>query len=398
MKFVKKLIAVIMALVLICSIATPTLAAQADEMVSPEDYAEYLEDEGVSAITSDDVIGIWCEVSDFFRLMTGNRFPTEETLAISFDEYLVSVNANIAETCGINLIDITQIIPPINGFAEFVEEKTPVDTVALKQSLTEQADKFQANGNTDMAMILRFLAAYMSIIDELYVCALPTADPNVYEISVEMTYRDKTVETIGTQLLINKETGDIYTEKGTGILGIGFNFNVYDVVLYAVVDAWQRNFGFAVIYDEAANAIPFLWDIATRRYHFDYKGLQWRIQAWKGTYNSLASGAEVGIYTRDPDLALGTFYNCASDDQMMTMTVKLFYNDNELLHLGPKKHWWMTGFKFNGKIYQSEQLTLEYTIEMFDEEIVKAFTTAIDNEEHHDAKYTVDGTTVSVVW
>ncbi len=398
MKITKKIISVVMAFVLICSIATPTLAAQSEEMTSPEDYAEYLEEQGKPALTSDDVIEAWCAVSDFFRLMTGDRFPTEETLAISFDEYLVSVNANIVKTCGINIIDIAQIIPPINGFAEFIEEKTPVDTVALKQSFTEQANNFAANGNKDMAMILRLLAAYMSIIDELYVYTVPTADPNVYEISVEMTYRDKTVETIGTQLLINKETGDVYTEKGTGILGIGFNFNVCDVLLYTVIDAWQRNFGFAVIYDEAANAIPFLWDIATRRYPFEYKGLQWRIQAWKGTYNSLASGAEVGIYTREPDKAMSTFYNCASDDQMMTMTVRLSYQGTELLELGPKKHWWMTGFKFNGRIYEAEELTLEYTIEMFDMEMVDAFTKAIDAEENHDAQYTVNGTIVSVVW
>ena len=48
--------------------------------------------------------------------------------------------------------------------------------------------------------------------------------------------------------------------------------------------------------------------------------------------------------------------------------------------------------------YEAESLLLEYTIEMPDKEMVRAFTQAIDNEENKDTTYTVNGTTVSVVW
>ena len=42
------------------------------------------------------------------------------------------------------------------------------------------------------------------------------------------------------------------------------------------------------------------------------------IQIWKGNY-LISNGGEVGLYNRKPG-SIGSYYNCANDEQMMEMT------------------------------------------------------------------------------
>jgi hypothetical protein len=237
----------------------------------------------------------------------------------------------------------------------------------------------------------------MSIIDKIELYTEATDDPAIYEICFNMVFRDGAKEQIRTGMLVNTQTGELYNHDGKGILGLGFNFNFEDMVIYTVVDAWTRDFGFAVIYDVIANAVG-IYDYETRRYHFDYDGLEWMIQVWKGTYFYVTNGAEVGIYNRVPGEEMGTFYNCATDEQMMEMSMKLSHNGKELFSMEPQKHWWLTGFHLSGTVYKPASLTMEYSIKFPNTTMLKAFTDAVDNEENGDAKYSVNGTTVSVVW
>lgn len=396
MKITTKVISLFMAVVLIFTMTTPVFAASDNSMKSVAEYKDMLADEGYAALTTAEVAEKMKACSDFFRLMTGGKFPSEEKLDITFDKFLTDANLYIVKNCGIDMESILESLPPLNSFAELAVETFEIDPVALRDAMFEESKKQDEEG-TGLGVIYYFIGCYMSIIDKIELYAEPTEDPVIYEICFNMVFRDGVKEKIRTGMLVNTENGELYNGDGKGMLGLGFNFNFKDMVIYTVVDAWTRNFGFAVIYDVIANTIG-VYDYETRRYRFDYDGLEWMIQVWKGTYFYVTNGAEVGIYNRVPGEEMGTFYNCANDDQMMEMQMKLLYKDKVLINTAPQKHWWLTGFHLSGRVYEPASLTIIYSITFPDTTMLKAFTDAVDKEESGDATYTVSGTTVTVNW
>ncbi len=399
MKMARKITAVILAIVLFFTITTSTLAASNSPIRTRAGYATFLTlRTGKPALSSAEFIDILNRLSGFFRLLTNGKFPSEEKLDVSYDEFLLVANHHILANSGLDIAALIGNFPPLNINIGYVTEKFEIDTTAARELMFSLRDECYQKGEYDLANVYYFVGVYVSIIDKAYFYAAPTKEnETIYEVYLELTYRDGLSDTFSTGILVDAVTGEIYGRNGNGIFGIGFNCNMNDMVVYALVNAWHREFGFAVIYDIAADILP-VWDIITRRFYFDYNGLEWLIQAWKGSYFMIATGAEVGVYNRVPGEELGTFYNCATDDQLMTMTMKLSHEDTLLLDLAPQKHWWINGFKMNGLSYEPESLHLEFSIEMPDMNMVNAFTQAIENEEHKDTTYTVNGTTVSVVW
>ena len=396
MNFTRKIVAVLMSLVILGTMAMPTLAASEKSMKSVAQYTDMLESEGYPAITTAEVAEKLKACSDFFRLMTNGKFPSEERIDISFDKFLTDANLYVVQNCGVDMESILKSLPPLNNLSVLAVETFEIDPVAFREAMFEECKRQDEQG-TGLGVIYYFLGCYMSIIDKIELYAEPTNDPVVYEICFNMVFRDGAKETIRTGMLINTETGELYNHDGKGMLGLGFNFNFKDMVIYTVVDAWTRNFGFAVLYDNVANAVG-IYDYETRRYHFDYDGLEWMIQVWKGTYFYVTNGAEVGIYNRVPGEEMGTFYNCATDDQMMEMQMKLSYKDKVLINTKPQVHWWLTGFNLSGTVYEPASLSMVYSIKFPNTTMLKAFTNAVDTEEHHDTTYTVNGTTVTVNW
>ncbi len=398
MKMANKLISVIMALILVCTIVVPGFTAPKNNITTRDEYAEYLEDEGYPALTTDEFYKEWNAACDFFRLMTGGKFPSEETLDVSFDEYLLTLNHQVVSNSGLDVLKTIDNFPAFNTGIGDVAEKLQIDTAEVRKLMYALRDECYKMGMSEVGDIYHFVGVYMSVIDKAYLYVEPYGDTEgIYEICLDLTYRDGYTESFKTGILHDSVTGELYGKNGDGLLGFGFAFNSKEMVCYALVNAWHRNVGYAVIYDLAADA-SYVWDIETRRYAFEYDGLEWQIQAWKGSYFLLATGAEVGLYNRDPAKKISTFYNCATDDQLMMMTIKLSHKKTVLFDRGPMKHWWINGYRMNGKTYDSESLTLEFSIEMPNMEMVNAFTRAIDNEANHDTTYTVSGTTVYAVW
>ncbi len=396
MKFTKKLVALIMAFVILCTMTTPVFAKNEKLPTTKAEYVQLLADEGYPAITTAEVAEKMKACSDFFRLMTNGKFPTEERLDISFDKFLTDANLYVLENSGINMEAILRSLPPINTPAELIVNTFEIDTQAFRDEMFRLRDEADKEG-TGLGPLYYFIGAYMSIIDKIEVFAEPTDDPVVFQVCFNMIYRDGNQNTIHSGMLINSETGEMYGNDGKGILGVGINFSFKEMLLYTVVDAWTRSLGFAVIYDTVANEIG-IYDYETRRYRFDYDGLEWMIQVWKGTYYLVTNGAEIGIYNRVPGEELGSFYNCANDDQMMEMQMKLSIGDKVLINTKPQIHWWLTGFHLSGTVYEPASLTMEYSIIFPNTTMLKAFTDAVDAEEHHDATYTVNGTKVSIIW
>ena len=396
MKFATKLTAILMAFVLLFTLSSPAMAKSEKNIKTTAQYTELLADEGYPAMTTTEFLQKVNACGDFFRMVTGGKFPTEEKLNITFDKTLTDANLYVVNNCGIDMEAILCNLPPLNNFAELVVETFEIDPVAFREAMYEERFKHDAQG-TGLGVVYYFLGAYFSMIDTIEMFAEPTDSPVLFQVCFNMVYRDGAKDTLHTGMYINTETGELSSPDGKGMLGLGFNFNFKDMVIYTVVDAWTRNFGFAVIYDVAANAIG-VYDYVTRRYHFDYNGLEWMIQVWKGTYFYVTNGSEVGIYNRVPGEEIGTFYNCATDEQMMEMSMELSYKDKLLFKSGPQKHWWLTGFHLSGTVYEPASLTMVYSILFPNTEMLNAFTNAVDNEETGDATYKVEGMKVTVVW
>ncbi len=395
MKLINKIMAMIMSIIILCTTSVPVYAID-NVPKSRAEYAQVMVESGYPVITTSEVLEKFSAVADFFRVMTNNKFPTKEKLDISFDKFLTNANLYIVKNSGVDVELILRNLPPLNTVSSLIVDTYEIDTKAFRDEMYAQRDKCNAEGN-GLGIVYHLLGCYLSVIEKIELYANPTDNSVLYEVCFDVTYNDGGKETFNTGMFINTETGELSDLEGKGMLGLGFNFNFSDMVIYTVVDAWTRNFGFAVTYDVLANAIG-VYDYVTRRYKFDYDGLEWMIQVWKGTYFYVTNGAEVGIYNRVPGEELGTFYNCASDEQMMEMQMKLSYKDILLFETKPQKHWWLTGFHLSGTVYDPEALTMEYSIVFPNTAMLNAFTNAIDTEENRDATYVVDGTKISIVW
>ena len=246
-----------------------------------------------------------------------------------------------------------------------------------------------------MSRMLRAIGQWQVFIEECKAYCVPIDEENCYEVYLRITVKDGGVEEFGTGMLINTETQTLYGRDGNGFLGIGFNLDYGDLLVYTMVNVWMRDFGFMLFYDIFSYITPMFF-YNTRRIKFDYDGLEWMVQIWKGNY-IVSNGAEVGIYTREPG-SFGTYYNCANDEQMMNMSMKLYHGDELILERTEQPHWWLTGFKISNVLYPAHTQTLDFTIEMKDEAMLEAFCNAIDNHYRQDMEYTVDGLKVNVIW
>ena len=393
MKLTKKVISMFLALVMLFT-AAPFAFAQ--ESSSVEEYKDALEDSGINVMSTAEFAKLIEMIGQFVYTLTGieisaNKFDLEVTGVIR------DVTDTLCNASGLDLAMIAENMPNLNAPAKLVNTVFSLNTTTLRTMLYQQADVYQANGADIMYTACRAIGAYMSIIEKMEVTTEKTAEKDVYKVILNVRYEDGTTETHYAGILINAKTGDCYGDKATGMIGSGYNFNFYEAMVYTTVDCWMRNFGFCVLYDVVALSVPVIFNYVTRRYKFTYDGLEWMIQMWKGNY-AISNGAEIGIYNRDPEKAVGTFYNCATVDQQLDMSLQVLIGNKLLLSRPMGSHWWISGFALSTKIYTPASLTLKSTIQFPDKEMLEAFTAAVDNEINADATYTVDGLKVNFVW
>ncbi len=176
----------------------------------------------------------------------------------------------------------------------------------------------------------------------------------------------------------------------------GFEYDDKQGIYYSQMNPLQRNFGFNFVYDTAAPIVGMIYD--TERLEFVYNNKEWMVQLWKGQYG-ITSGAEVGLYSRDPDRAVQ--YDCADDDELIVMQYD-FYNMGEyVFSRGPEKHWWLTGFKvFNAGI--PFMITMDITLKFTDNQMASAFLVALKKAQRASAinpiNYKRTGSTIRFVW
>ncbi len=396
----KRFISVLLALVIVLSSCISVTAAQqkfsVPEIRTLSDYKEMLWEEGYPAVSTDGFLNIINTISSVFNFIGGKGFTPAETINIEFDEFVADRCNAVYEASGLNIVGLMTSIPNV-GAMELIVNTFNIDTVELKNKIFEVRDQYRAEGNETMVKLLFMLGSYVSVVEHCVICGVPTEeDPDVYEVVLKLTYQDGSGDVMHPGIYINSETGRCTNKDGTGLIGTGFEVNLSEMVVYATINCWMRDFGFCVPYDIAANMMPALWNYETRRFMFDYDGLEWMIQIWKGNY-LITNGGEVGVYNRAPE-RFGTYYDCATDEQLMEMTLQIYHGDDLLVNQKPQMHWWINGFNMCGRMYIPESLTMKFSIEMHDKEMLDAFCKSIDRHYKKDVSYTVDGLTVNVVW
>jgi len=197
-----------------------------------------------------------------------------------------------------------------------------------------------------------------------------------------------------------------YTSKAyVGLKGIftgsiaGFAYSKDQDIFYSTHNAWQRSFGYSRLYDEAAAHFAMIVD--SEPVYFDYDGKRWLIEFWKGQYG-MTTGCEVGIYNTDrPAFQISgifdeTFYNSASDDDMLFISYTLFKNGRKLFQR-EGIHWWLTGFRL-GEFSHPSELAMDVSITLKDKYMLNAFMHGMRNIGYSDDDMFVNGHTVSFVF
>lgn len=397
MKITKKIIALVLTLAIGFSVCVP--AANAADNTAPqnfEDYSQILADKGYPALSSKQFVEITKAFNFIVRFFTGRGLVEQEYFNVTADAIITEICNDVASDSGFDILMLVSQFPESNQYAEFVTETFQLDTTEIRNKFYELRFAEDAKGNKPMACVYYFLGLYFSVIEECHAYCEPLEGrENEYEVCLKIILKDGTYERVGTGVVINTETGMVTGKDGGSILGIGFEFSYEELLLYAQTNVWMRDYGFTVLYDLFCYTTPFFF-YNTRRIKFDYDGLEWMVQIWKGNY-LVSNGAEVGLYNRQPG-SFGTYYDCANDEQMLNMSMKLYHGDELILERPEQLHWWVTGFKISDTLYPARHLTLDFTIEMPDEEMLAAFCDAIDNHYRNDMSYTVDGLKVNVIW
>ena len=335
------------------------------QMHSLQEYIDYVETVGVPAFSTQAFVDSNKPLRDFLQALTGRPFAQDDDryLNVTMTDTLRDMCRYIADNSGLDIELLITTLPNLNGPAELVGKVFRLNPTETRNRLYDLRDKAYSEGNDILAGLLFLLGAYFSVISEVRIYTVEHEDfPGEYCVTLDVVYGDGEIETMQPGIIIDAETGRTHGWTDKGMIDLGFDFDVQDLVTYGTVNCWQRALGFTVLYDLLGNSAP-VFNMSTRRFKFDYAGKEWMIQIWKGNYLLVSNGGELGVYNRAPH-SIGTYYHAASDEEMMPMTMTLLHNGEELFTKGPMLHWWMSAFKVSRALYQPKDLTLICSIEM----------------------------------
>ncbi len=180
------------------------------------------------------------------------------------------------------------------------------------------------------------------------------------------------------------------------LLAAGFEYDEEQGIYYSQMNPLQRKFGFNFVYDMAAPLAGMYY--STKRIEFTYGGKEWMVQIWKGQYG-ITSGAEIGLYSRDPSKVMQ--YDCADDSELIEMQFD-FYNMGEyVFSRGPEKHWWLTGFKvahIGVPQFIEMDMTLNFADNLMANEFEKALKKQLNTDPIDPMTYTRRGSKFNIIW
>ena len=326
---------------------------------------------------------------------SGNALFVSNSLPMTIDEQSKEICDIIKENSYVDIEQFVTSIPDLSAPARFMNKIAIIDLDVFCDLMFRLRDECYEKDEILPGKIFYFIGAYFKGFESAEV-KLEEQEDGIYEFIIYLKCADGDSIVLTSGGYYNPETGLFYGKDEKGMFDIGFNFDLNEMIVYATVNSWMRDFGFCLEYDLFCYTTPFFF-YNTRRFKFYYAGKEWMIQAWKGLYIA-ANGAEVGVYNRTPLMPPGSYYNCADDDDMLNMSFDLYHGDELLFSRPESRHWWVNGFQLSKELYSAKELTLRFTIEMKDEAMLKAFLRSVDREIHRDVSYTVDGLKVCLTW
>lgn len=390
----KRILAIVLALITAFSIA----AVPAGAAVQQERKAVNIVDiwkNGYDMPDVGDMLESMFTISSLMYQATGLPFFSDEVIVVTVNDTLQGIVDGILETTGVDFSKIYKSLPQSNQLAELVTDSMNLDIPATQAYLVDLSREYFAQGNMFMGAIIRMTELWLGIVDEVHLTTKPyPAEPGCEEIGFIVTYRDGRTEEVYSGILYDTVNNAFVGKNGQPAI-FGYYLDLNNNLVYTGIDVWQRNMGFNIFYDIFCYLTPFFFHYTTQRVKFVYQGKDWMFQMWKGRY-AIASGGELGIYTRD-ESKTGSFYDCASDEDMLVMSIAVYHEDELIFKRDPMLHWWVTGFAISDTAYLPESLTLVATITMRDKEMLDLAVEAFAKKKGI-IDYEVDGLDVTITW
>lgn len=330
-----------------------------------------------------------------FEKFTGMKIFTDEKINLVIEGFIKDVYDEVyTKSDGTMDFDLFfKSLPISSAPAKKYYEITHVDRQELVDYLKQKNIQADEEGSS-IALFYFFARIYMNLFDDVVIGARSVDEQEgIYEILVTVYYCDGTKDEMTPGIYYNANTKYLYSPKGDGVMGLGYNLDVENATLESVTDCWQKQFGFCLFYDVFSYLTPF-FDYDTRRMKFDYEGKEWMIQIWKGRY-IITTGCEIGIYTKDKD-SHSTVYMGADGEDMLKMSMKLYHFDDLIVSREKTAHWWLTAFRFTPKCYLPNSMKMYGEIEMKSDEMAQLFCKSA--RKYFDFKVNSRGKTVSFVW
>lgn len=377
----KKTTAVLMALIMIFSIAViptsaeePADSAAAVNLTGSNPFSfgySYRYHNGYDIPSLNDILfKPFDSINKVTETLLGIKVFNSDRLEFSAEGFVDDIFTDMAECSFFDGYAFADRLPMPNKSSQLIVDLFDIDVPKTADELEVKIREHNANGEPIKAYALIFIQAYLKQITTLHVYERQVND-TTYQLVCDMTYKHGGTETYNIDLYYDTEKQIYYSSNDTGLFDLGFNFDLNSHTLYSTVNSWQKQFGFCLAYDFIANIV--IMDYNTERVKFTYNDKEWMIQFWKGRY-VIVPGGEVGIYNRPVD-SFGSYYNCATQD-LMNMSIELYHEDELLFTNGPMMHWWITGFRIGEKWYLPESLTMKGIIEFPTEEMATLFTQA----------------------
>ena len=156
----------------------------------------------------------------------------------------------------------------------------------------------------------------------------------------------------------------------------GFSYLPKEDIITSRLDAWQREFGYCMLFDKTASRFHMVFDCEP--IYFDYAGRTWLMEFWKGQYG-INTGSEIGIYCADalltPQQYQSALFHSIPDELMPLMSMELFFNGKPLFWVS-QRHWWLTGFCM-GQFCHPGDLSTRISIIFPNLQMLQSFTNSL---------------------
>ena len=172
---------------------------------------------------------------------------------------------------------------------------------------------------------------------------------------------------------------------------IGFIFDPHQSTIINQKPVFQWALGFNNLYD----VFPWVVNVWTDtiKCEFNHKGKDWRIQLWKGGYGVfLATGGEIGIYTKPESMPIGHYNAPVSQDDWMYLRYTIYNKGKELFtrpspyltnDKGP--YWWAPGYRVLSICSDflsspRKNVVMDATIQFHDAEMAQKFIRELEKK------------------